>query len=187
MTNICLLLQKTNSLSLYIFSALNASFACPKNWYEKSGTCYGIFIRNVSQTKAKQECVKAGADLVSFRTGSEDNFVYSVLFLEALKVSTVTKGFVWMGLEYNVNTKLVTWSDDTEVIITNWKKGQPGSVTGRSKLCAGMTYDISHQSFQVYIIIRTFREFNQYKRSLSTQIEQFVIGCTNKSKTKKKW
>ena len=92
-------------------------------------------------------CLSEGADLLSVQSGSEDNFVYSRLFLEAVQSSPVASGFVWMGLTFDAEEKTLTWTDGSEVRMTNWARYEPGPVD--SNMCTGFTYDTGHQSFQV--------------------------------------
>ncbi|XP_076446343.1 uncharacterized protein LOC143283851 [Babylonia areolata] len=106
---------------------------CPAGWKRLKDQCY-YYVSNVSDWRsARAGCASLHADLTSVSDPTVNQLLYSLM-------GTATgKSPAWIGLNDLREDRYFEWSDEEEVVYTDWDLHQPApSVSGESRHCVAI-------------------------------------------------
>ncbi|KAL2099694.1 hypothetical protein ACEWY4_004088 [Coilia grayii] len=102
------------------------------DWYEFAEFCYKPFGDKKTWHKAREECMKLGADLASITSMTEQSWLESYLYMAT--------NDVWTGLNDLSFSGFFSWSDQHPVTFTYWAPGEPNNHLGFKEDCVEMFY-----------------------------------------------
>ena len=95
--------------------------SCPSGYSDfKNRRCYKYFSTSVSWSKARQQCLKDGGDLVSIANQEEYTYVQNLY----------SSGTIWLGFNDLVREGHFVWSDGSSVTFTKWYANEPNNWKG---------------------------------------------------------
>ncbi|XP_075886997.1 CD209 antigen-like isoform X2 [Nelusetta ayraudi] len=105
--------QSTELERLHAASRLGGR--CPDRWTRFSGSCYSLSTQALSWEKAREFCIKEGANLVTIDNAEEQEFV-----------SEKITGDTWIGLNDREEEGTWKWAmDNSPLIHPFWSENQP--------------------------------------------------------------
>ncbi|XP_053394952.1 perlucin-like [Mercenaria mercenaria] len=112
---------------------------CPDGWTYFRGSCY-LFVDNMSLdwTEAIHHCSIHHGQLATIETKAEDLFIQDMAKRLFRNFSDRMKTFssFWLGASDSTVEGLWTWyTDDSDLMYTNWSPGQPDSHLGVDEDC----------------------------------------------------
>ncbi|KAM8872531.1 uncharacterized protein ACB058_004460 isoform 1-T1 [Synchiropus picturatus] len=119
------------------------------DWYEFGEYCYKPFEDKKTWHDAQKSCRAVGAELVSIRSVTEQNWLESYLYLATSDV--------WTGLNDLAHSGMFIWSDEHIVTFTYWAPGEPNNHDGFKEDCVEMLHqngrwnDVSCTELNTYI------------------------------------
>ncbi|XP_055958871.1 uncharacterized protein LOC126830395 [Patella vulgata] len=105
---------------------------CKAGWKSYNDKCYLVIEDIETWADARAACLSVGAELVSISDSHEQDFVASL--------TADVRADMWIGFNDLQHELMFEWSNDEEVLYTNWNLGQPSNPAGTEEDCVTFTY-----------------------------------------------
>jgi len=141
--------SQTSNPSSTIIPPSTSPMRCPscKTGYEMyQGFCYKIVNVLLTWNEAENGCVQEGGHLASVHSIVENNFIRGLVLAQPADPTPdgcIQAPWLWIGFNDPLHNLNYTWSDGTNVTLTNWYPGYPAALSCGSAgvYCAIMGYD----------------------------------------------